>query len=69
MPPRLTKLDMARVIVQALRRETSPAAPNDPEALTMAASRQTSQLVGDYEQARDAIAWRERERVGQLGSK
>lgn len=55
---RVTKLDTARAIVQALRREDRPVSPHDPEAVRMAKTMQVAQLEYDYKRAQDSNTWR-----------
>lgn len=57
---RITKIEMACAIVQAMRRQSSPASPNDPEVIKLAASSQVSQLAPDYRNACDMNGWREK---------
>lgn len=54
---RPTKNDMARAIVQALRRQ-GPVSPNDPEVVKLATKNQTSQLASDYKRALNSIEYR-----------
>ena len=56
-----TKLDMARAIVQALRREGSPVSPFDEEAVKMAKRLDKAQLQHDYGRAADSNGWRRRD--------